>query len=203
MIDMAFDLGGGTIPAAYPFALWAEMVRHVPQLVEQEFTGVLPLRAAESNQGLLLPKRAKLVLRLPTTLADHVAAYLSWKRLDMTIDPMRSEGVSLQLGKGCPHPIRPHPTIHAQLVAGASDESVFTDSVNAQLKEMGIAGRLICGRHRTLTDGQQSIHGYSLVIHDLKPQASLQLQYAGLGIGRQFGCGIFVPHKVISGLGDG
>jgi len=202
MIDMVFDLGGGTLPAAYPFALWAEIVRHAPQLAEEKFVGVLPLRTAESNEGMLLPKRAKLVLRLPTTLADHAAACLSGQQLNMAVNTGQPGEVSLLLGKSKLHQIRPYSTVHAQLVTGTSDELIFTDYINSQLSEMGIAGKLICGKRRTLVGNQQSIHGYSLVVHDLKPKASLQLQYAGLGAERRFGCGIFVPHKTISGLGD-
>jgi CRISPR-associated protein Cas6 len=193
MIDMMFDLGGGILPTAYPFALWEALVCHVPQLAEEKLVGVLPLRAAENNEGMLLPKRAKLVLRLPMALAAHAAA-LSGQQLDVAES-------TLQLGKGKLRPIQPYPTIHAQLVTGATDEVLFLDGINTQLNKMGIAARLICGKRRILTGAQQSIHGYSLVIHDLKPEASLQLQYAGLGEGRQFGCGIFVPYKVISGLG--
>jgi len=199
MIDMVFDLGGGILPTAYPFALWEALIRHVPQLAEEKLVGVLPLRTAENNEGILLPKRAKLVLRLPLALAAHAAA-LSGQQLDVTESTLRSGAVSLRLGKSKVRPIQPHPTLHAQLVTGATDEMLFLDGINAQLSKMGITARLICGMRRTLAGAQQSIHGYSLVIHDLKPEASLQLQYAGLGEGRQFGCGIFVPYKVISGL---
>ena len=189
---MVFDLGSGTLPTAYPFALWEALIRHVPQLAEEKSVGVLPLRAAESNEGMLLPKRAKLVLRLPLALAAHAAA-LSGQQLGVAKS-------ILQLGKGKLRPIQPSPTLHAQLVTGASDEVLFLEGINTQLKKMGIAAGLICGMRRVLTGARQSIHGYSLVIHDLKPEASLQLQYAGLGEGRHFGCGIFVPYKVISGL---
>lgn len=198
MIDLAFDLSGAMLPAAYPFALWAEIARHAPQLAEQKSVGVLPLRTAESKEGMLLPKRAKLVLRLPAILAGHAAACLSGQRLDVAVNARQSGEGSLLLGKSNSHQIRPYPTIHAQLVTGASDELVFMDCINSQLSEMGIAGKLICGKRRTIAGGRQAIHGYSLVIHDLKPEASLQLQYAGLGEERQHGCGIFVPHKVIS-----
>ncbi len=189
---MVFDLGGGILPAAYPFALWEALIRHVPQLAEEKSVGVLPLRTAENNEGMLLPKRAKLVLRLPLALAARATA-LSGQQLDMAEN-------TLQLGKGKLRPIQSYPTIHAQLVTGATDEVLFLNGINAQLSQMGIAAGLICGMRRTLACTQQSIHGYSLVIHGLKPEASLQLQYAGLGEGRQFGCGIFVPYKVISGL---
>lgn len=200
MIDIAFDLDGGTIPVDYPFALWAEIVRLAPQLAEDRFVGILPLRTSESNEGLLLPKRAKLVLRLPTALAGYAAACLSGQRLKISVNACQPGEGSLLLGRSEPHQIHPHPTIHAQLVTGESDEVAFTKSINLQLSEMGIAGRLICGKRRTLSGDQQSIHGFSLVIHDLKPEASLKLQFAGLGEERRFGCGIFVPHKVISGL---
>lgn len=200
MVDMVFDLGGGTLPADYPFALWAEIVRHAPKLAKEKFVGVLPLRTSESNEGLLLAKRSKLVLRIPATLADYAAACLSGKQLNVAVNKKQPGEGSLQLGEGKLHKIHPYPTIHAQLVTGASDELTFTDSINSQLREMGIAGKLICGRRSTLADGQQEIHGFSLVIHDLKPEASLKLQYAGLGEERQLGCGIFVPHKTISGL---
>ena len=87
-------------------------------------------------------------------------------------------------------------------MASAGDEVLFMGGIDARLSEMGIAGKLICGKRRTINGDRQTIHGYSLVVHDLKPEASVQLQYAGLGEARQFGCGIFVPYKVISGLSD-
>lgn len=193
MIDMAFDASGETLPSGYPFALWAELVQHVPRLAGDASVGVLPLRAAESGADLLLPRRAKLVLRLPQMLMQ-AAAVLSGARLDIS-------GSALQLGVGQLRQMQPHPTLHAQLVTGADDEVAFLEEMRASLSVMGIEAGLICGRRRTLADDRHSLTGYSLVVHDLRPEASLRLQGDGLGEGRCFGCGIFLPHKVISGLG--
>lgn len=198
MIDLVFDLEGRTLPVDYPFSLWSEIVRLAPRLEEEKYVGILPLRTSESNEGLLLPKRAKLVLRLPASLAGYAEAHLSGQQLNISV--RAGPPVPLLVGKGRPHRIQPHPTIHAQLVTGASDEENFTKSINFQLGEMGIEGRLICGKRRTLKGDQYAIHGFSLVIHDLKPEASLQLQYKGLGEEHRYGCGIFLPHKAISGL---
>ncbi len=192
MTDMVFDLGGGMLPAAYPFALWAEIARLAPPLAEDKSVGVLPLQAAESSAGLLLPKRAKLVLRLPAALLDAASR--------LTGSVMQIGASQLRPGKNRTRPIQPFPTVHAQLVTGANDEAVFMDGIRELLSEMNITANLVCGMRRTLAGGQRTIHGYSLVVHDLKPEASLQLQYTGLGEERHFGCGIFVPHKVISGL---
>ena len=200
MVDLAFDLEGGTIPVAYQFPLWAEIVRLAPKLAEEKQVGILPLRTSVSNEGLLLPKRAKLVLRLPTTLAGYAAACLSGQQLKISANTGHTKKDSLFLGKSKPLQIHPHPTIHAQLVTGTSDEIMFMNDIMARLSKMNITAKLVCGKHRTLIGGQHAIHGFSLALHDLKPEASLQLQYAGLGEERRFGCGIFVPHKTISGL---
>ena len=192
---MVFDLDGGILPIAYPFALWEALIYRVPQLAEEKSIGVLPLRGTSNKDGLLLPKRAKMVMRLPTTLADKTAARLTGQQLDIA-------GRTVRLGAAKSRPIHPFPTIHAQLVTGTSDEVLFVEDINAQLGEMKIKGKLICGKRHTISDDSQSMQGYSLVVHDLKPEASLHLQFVGLGAGRQYGCGIFVPSKVISGLSE-
>lgn len=195
MIDMVFDLQSTTLPHAYPFALWEALLRHSPQLTTEKSVGVMPIRATESKEGLFLTKRSKLVLRLPTEVAEPFAAGLTGKTLQLGAH-------SLPIGKHKSRAILPFPTLHGQLVTGVSDEVQFTADIKGQLSEMGIAANLICGKRHSIIDERHSLQGYSLVIHDLKPDASLQLQYVGLGENRQFGCGIFIPYKVISGLSD-
>lgn len=191
MIDAVFDVSGDRVPVNYPFALWEELTHLVPELAGDASIGVLPLRTTGSATGMLLPKRAKLVIRLPVSLAPHVAS-LSGQPLDV--------GHPLRLANGRLREILAYSTIHAQLVAGADDEVVFAESVSACLADLGITASLICGRKSSLVDGDRCIHGFSLVIHDLKPEDSLNLLYAGLGSHRKYGCGIFVPYKVISDL---
>ena len=192
MVDAVFDVSGDRVPVNYPFALWSELVRLVPALGGDASVGVLPLRTTGSEAGMLLPRRAKLVVRLPTSLAAEVAS-LSGQELEL-------DGLALRLTNGRLREIQPYPTIHAHLVVGAADEVAFIDDVAAALSDLGIAANLICGPHNSLADFATQIHGFSLVIHDLKPEDSLHLQYAGLGSHRQYGCGVFVPYKVITDL---
>ena len=193
MIDVAFDLKGSFVPAGYAFALWGEVARCLPWLDAEKLAGILPLRVAASGENMLLPQRAKLVLRLPAELAPQ-AKPLSGQELDV-------EGKALRVGKAREKSLQPHPTLHAQLVESNSEEDVFIADMADQLREMEVACKLICGIRRTIMGAKQSVVGYSLVLHDLKPDASLQIQRAGLGGKRRFGCGIFVPYKAISGLG--
>lgn len=190
MIDVVFELSGEILPAAYPYKLWGELSRLIPQLGEHESVGVIPLRMAESKEGMLLPKRAKLVLRLPLELAE-LASSLTQKQLQVA-------GSELQLGACKTRPIQHYPTLHSHLVTGADDEVEFVAEVEAALAAMEVKASLICGQRHTLKDGEREIRGYSLVLHDLTPEGSLRVQYAGLGKERRFGCGIFVPYKVIS-----
>jgi CRISPR-associated protein Cas6 len=192
MIDVVFEISGGTLPATYPHELWNELARLVPQLAEDTNIGVIPLRGAASKEGMLLPKRAKLVLRLPYGLAD-VASGLAQQQMQVA-------GSSIQLGACKTRAIQHYPTLHAHLVTGAADEIDFVAEVEAGLAAMEVQAKLICGQRHTLEGGNRAITGYSLVLHDLTPEGSLRVQYTGLGNERRFGCGIFVPYKVISGL---
>ncbi|MBU1425555.1 MAG: type I-MYXAN CRISPR-associated protein Cas6/Cmx6 [Gammaproteobacteria bacterium] len=192
MIDVVFEISGETLPAAYPFSLWDEISRLIPQLGEHENVGIIPLRMAQSKEGLLLNKRAKLVLRLPPDFIE-VAASLTNKQLQVA-------GSELYLGSCKTRPIQHYPTLHAHLVTGAEDEVEFMAELETTLAAMGVKANLICGRRHQLTDGERVIRGYSLVLHDLTPEGSLRVQYAGLGKERRFGCGIFVPYKVISSM---
>lgn len=194
MLDIAFDLKGSSVPAGYAFALWDEVVRCLPWLEAEKFAGILPLRTAASGGNMLLPQRTKLVLRLPSRLALQ-ARQLSGQELDVG-------GSALRVGEAKEKPLQPHPTLHAQLVESGSEEKEFLADMEKQLREMEVACKLICGMRHTLTGARQSVAGYSLVLHDLKPDASLQIQRAGLGGQRRYGCGIFVPYKAISGLGS-
>lgn len=192
MVDVVFEISGGTLPHAYHYELWEELVRLLPLLGENEHIGVIPLRLAESKEGGLLPKRAKMVLRLPRELAEAVSG-MEQKRL-------RVAGSELHLGSSRIRQIEHYPTLHAQLVTGAEDEILFVAEVESALAAMGVKASLICGQRKALTDGERIIEGYSLVLHDLTPEGSLRVQYSGLGSERRFGCGIFVPYKVISSL---
>jgi CRISPR-associated protein Cas6 len=192
MSDLAFGLQGTSVPAGYAFALWREVARCLPWLGEDGHAGILPLRAAASGSALLLPQRAKLVLRVKSELVPRAMA-LAGSKLDVG-------GSLLQVGEAEVRPLKPHPTLHAQLVESGCGEGVFLEEMGALLEEMEIACRMICGKPQVLEDASQRVAGYSLVLHDLKPSGSLRILQAGLGGKRRYGCGIFVPHKTISGL---
>lgn len=192
MTDIAFELKGHSVPADHAFALWREVARILPWLEAEKFAGIHPLRVAASGEEMLLPQRAKLVLRLPAARVQQ-AGLLSGQELHV--------GSSvLSVGEAQERPLKAFPTLHAQLVASDCKEEVFITGVASELGEMNIGCKWICGKRLVIRGTERTIAGYSLVLHDLKPDESLHLQRYGLGGERHFGCGIFVPYKTISGL---
>ena len=79
-------------------------------------------------------------------------------------------------------------------------EVAFLEEMKKKLLTMNIACNLICDKSRSIKGDNGALNGYGLVLHDLKPLASMQIQRSGLGGERRYGCGIFVPFKAISGL---
>ena len=51
---------------------------------------------------------------------------------------------------------------------------------------------------QTLQSTSGPLYGYSLMLHDVPPHKSLQIQDEGLGRNRLLGCGIYIPHKSIT-----
>lgn len=192
MIDVVFDLDGSSVPESYPFALWSEVIRCLPWLKDEINAGILPLRGSASGDNTLLSKRSKLVLRVPAERAVQ-AHQLSGQRLDI-------DGSILLVGKGKERPLQATTTLHAYLVESNLGEIEFLADMKQKLQAMNIPCNLICDKHRKVRGATQTLSGFGLVLHDLKPAASLQIQSAGLGGARHFGCGIFVPFKAISGL---
>ena len=190
--DLLFDMTGRSLPQDYPFALWEALTARVPQLSGDDRVGVLPVRGAQNGELLLLSRRSKLALRLPDELID-AASILAGSELAVADNP-------IALGRASRRAITHYPTLHTHLASGGIDEAEFVANVQDRFSDMNINARLICGMRHTLGAAEQSISGYSLVVHDLKPDASVLLQCTGIGEGRRFGCGIFIPYKVITDL---
>lgn len=60
--------------------------------------------------------------------------------------------------------------------------------------------KAICGKAKSLTINGKSKITRSLMIADLSKENSVLLQDTGVGAGRIYGCGIFLPHKSIDAV---
>jgi CRISPR-associated protein Cas6 len=194
MVDVAFSLRGGSIPADHGWHLFRLLAERLDWLADEADAGVHPIRGSRAVAGEIhLGARARLMLRLPRERVGQSFA-LSGARLDL--------GHSVEVGSARLRPLFAHGTLYSQFVTtGTSDEAGFQRDVSAELERARIECKVICGSTRTAQTQGAQIVGFSLMLHELSPEHSLRMQAAGLGEGRKFGCGIFVPHKSAGAAG--
>lgn len=194
MVDVAFSLRGGTIPADHGWHLFRLLAERLDWLADEPDAGVHPIRGSRAVAGeIYLGARARLMLRLPQKRVEPSFA-LSGARFDL--------GNEVQVGSAHLRPLFAHGTLYSQFVTtGTPDEARFQRDVSAELEGAGIGCKIICGRMRRAQTQGAEIVGFSLMLHELSPEHSLSMQASGLGAERKLGCGIFVPHKSAAAVG--
>ncbi len=197
MVDVVFALEDATLGDDHAAALSLAVRRALPWFDDEPEAGILPLSGLARGNGVrFVGRRSRLALRLPTHRGAS-AACLAGARLDL-------DGVFLTLGAKSIRPLFPaRGVVYSHLVSvGTGDEIEFLAICKSLLAERGLKPQLITGKAYQLRTGQDSVRGFSLMLHGLGAADSLAVQEAGLGAHRALGCGIFVPHKSVVAVGD-
>ena len=195
MIDLQFDLIGTTIPADNAQLLSDALLKRLPWLGDHAGAGIQILKGAETNSGdvtLNINRRTKLFMRVPKARVDDLQV-LRGQSLDLM-------GHSLQIGSFKTRAFSPFAHIYAHFVdTGSAGEEQFVQDVMRELDgHFKLRCGFICGRQQTMQSTSGPLYGYSLMLHDVPPHKSLQIQDEGLGRNRLLGCGIYIPHKSIA-----
>lgn len=195
MIDLQFDLIGTTIPADNAQLLSDALLKRLPWLGDHAGAGIQHLKGAETNSGdvtLNINRRTKLFMRVPKARVDDLQV-LRGQSLDLM-------GHSLQIGSFKTRAFSPFAHIYAHFVdTGSAGEEQFVQDVMRELDgHFKLRCGFICGRQQTMQSTSGPLYGYSLMLHDVPPHKSLQIQDEGLGRNRLLGCGIYIPHKSIT-----
>jgi len=201
-VDLFFALQGRALPLDYAAPLRAELARVLPALLAEPQIGIHPIYGLSPGEGeWYLSRRSRLGLRLP--LARVAAAQtLAAARLALA-------GETLALGATSVRELQPTPVLYARCVAFTEaqasaplpPEAVFFAACQAALAAAGMAPRtLVCGRRQRIATAEGVLHGFSLMVGGLDDDANLRLQRQGLGVARQHGCGVFVPHKATAAV---
>ncbi len=200
-VDCVFRLRGKTLPADHAYAIAEALFAHAPWLDEAENLGVQLIAAMEEGNGwaadngpeaiLYLPRRARLVLRLPRALLEQAAA-LQDCELDVAGHRLHLENVETREFSLLATQYARH------IVTEMEDEEAFLSQIARELQEMGVACRkMLCGRERSIKTPSGLLRTRSLMLADLSKEDALVIQQQGIGPQRHLGCGFFVPHKAI------
>lgn len=195
-VDLIFALRGRAIMADYADRLRGELLRCLPWLDDEARAGVHPLGGLSDGAGEhYLSGRSKLTLRLPRGRVEQAHA-LCGQQLDL--------GGSAEVGGAALRELSPATVLYSSFVAcGSAEEAAFMTECQREIGGLAFRNvRLICGKARRSSGGGVEVSGFSLMVHGLAAEESLRLQSIGLGGQRQRGCGIFVPHKSIAGVGE-
>jgi len=204
IVDAVFAIACPTLPVDHAYALQQAIQEALPWFAQEPHAGLHTVHGAASGSGwmrpegadalLQLPHRAKLALRLPAHRAQQAAALVG-RTLQVAGWPLRVEKMALR-------PLSRITTLFSRcVVLAAPDEAAFVSAATVDLGALGIrAERMVCGRVTPVATPERTYQGRSLMLAGLALEQSLLLQRSGLGAGRKFGCGLFIPHKDIADL---
>jgi len=152
-------------------------------------------RPETSEQPLLLSKRTRLKIRIPSEHSDKLIQGL--KNTAHVVDNHR-----LKILDGRVSSLQPVATLFSRYAvylkdsSNPLDESVFEQQVITDCQRAGFSPtKILCGRTHTFAVHKEKIVARSVMLADVPAELSLKLQEQGLGDHRLMGCGILIPHK--------
>lgn len=206
VLDLSFAIRCKQLPIDHAWELSRAICRALPWFEHEALAGLHTIHVAdngngwlrpEDNQGLLIPsRRTRLELRLPKhriqAAKQLTGQTLSWGAYQIEVGEAKEKAFSNAAA------------LFARYVISAETESEidFLQRMATEIKQLTdfTIKKMLCGRSYHLYTST----GYRLTRHlmlaDLDNQISIHLQQIGLGAGRQYGCGLFIPHKSIKTL---
>ena len=206
IVDLSFKIQCRILAVDHADVLSQSIEQHLPWFASTPKTALHLIHGAESGNGWMRPeevvgealpcmypsRRAKLTLRLPKTRIED-AQGLTGKTLTLGEH-------TLVVGNSTVKKLSVFPILFARYIMADPDQSEndFVTQVHQDLKATGISCyKMICGRTHHIRLSDKTVFTRSLMIADLEPTESIQLQEQGYGEGSTLGCGIFLPHKDI------
>lgn len=187
-LDVAFPIrGGAVVPVDHGYALYSALCHRVAALHTAPWLAIHPLRGRPEGGALVLDDDAALHLRAPPAELTQILP-LAQQRLQVN-------GRALQLGEARLQLVLPSPQLGARMVVikGFLEEGPFQGAVERQLENLGVRAQVRVGARRVAQIAEHKVVGFALQLSRLSEDASLLLQYRGLGGRQRMGCGVLVP----------
>jgi len=206
IFDVLFSIKCKSIPVDHAWVLSQEILNYLPWLNETDGAGIHQIHVAESNNGWLRPdddnamlfpsKRTKLSLRIPAEKFDEVKN-LEGKTLNLN-------GQLIELGKIKKKLLGNSGVIFSRYVHfnKQQSENEFLNDVAEEIKQKTNIKikKMLCGKRHIIKTPDKNLDTIHLMIADLDDETSVKIQQQGIGLYRDLGCGLFLPHKSIKTL---
>lgn len=204
--DLVFGLRARTLPLDHAHALSAAVQAALPWLAREADAGIHLIHVAESGNGWMRPenpenellhlsRRTKMTLRLPRHRLEDARA-LCGTTLDIAGHP-------LTVGDATERRFGVHAVLFARhvLAEDGEDEMGFLERMAGEVQALDVTVRkMMAGKIHRMQFPHGEVLTRSLMLADLEVEESVRLQQHGVGGGRLFGCGLFLPHKGIKAV---
>ncbi|MCK4709870.1 MAG: type I-MYXAN CRISPR-associated protein Cas6/Cmx6 [Gammaproteobacteria bacterium] len=210
VVDVGFKVISKSLPLEHAHELFMALHKVLPWIKDEELLGIHQIHGAESGNGwmrpedtenelLYLSRRAKFYIRTPDHRLDEIKA-LSGQVLDIA-------GHKLELGSPIIRPLSTQTEQFSRYVIveeGEEQEDDFLQRVVSELNALldTQVHKIMCGKTHTIRLPDESINTRSIMVADMEPEKAVKLQQHGVGRGREYGCGLFLPHKGIKAVGE-
>tara|TARA_B100001758_G_C18407548_1_gene613152 strand:- start:1537 stop:2211 length:675 start_codon:yes stop_codon:yes gene_type:complete len=203
MIDVAFKIQCKTLPYDHACDLSKAITSKMPWLLKDKLIGIHTLHGPESGNGwvrsekeeIFLSKRTRLILRISRSDAN--------KAKELEGENINVLGNNIKIGQSNIKTFLIVRDLISRCVLcdKEQDEEDFLLDIKKELFTHGVPiKKAICGKAKSITINGENRFTRSLMIADLSKENSILLQDIGIGDGRIFGCGIFLPHKSIDAV---
>ena len=207
IVDVNFKIKCAQLPLDHAYQLSTAITRELPWIQDNESVGIHLIHGAESGNGWIRPcgpdelifpsRRTLFTIRTPQEHIEDVRV-LDGASINVC-------NASIEFSKPTIRKLSKLTTIFARYVLTdqVEDESAFLNEMVELLAEKNIRPKkMMSGRAHTMKFPDITLNTRSLMIGGIDVTESVLLQQQGLGDGRKFGCGLFLPHKGIDAVNE-
>ncbi len=211
MTDVVFRIDCRQLRVDHAAALANAVCEIAPQIKDSICSGIHPIHVAGSQNGwerpedgaefLLLSRRTRFRVRTESAGAEQLMAELNGVTLSV-------DGLPLQINAGQVRPLTPQHTLFSRYAYfeaenDIEDESAFVQQIVDHCRSIEFSPtKILCGRMHSINTNEGVRKTRSVMLADVPPRASINLQDSGLGDGRTMGCGLLIPHKDTGAVHD-
>ena len=200
MVDVSLKVNCNKISADHAYDLFEAVQKKFPKIRDIENLAIHSVHGAESGAGwerpeteIYLSKRARFCIRTPVEYSREFykldGEILKIGKYEMTLSKPSTKNLTITDTLFC----------RSVVIENCKSEEDFLKNIHSSLRSMGVnVKKMLCGKEHTIQIPNKTLIGKTLLITDLEKDDSIKIQQLGLGIGKLFGCGIFLPHKSIA-----